>query len=85
MGYSGSDLNTTDQSVWNRLQSDAEAVFDYRSYKIVTSHTDRDSAHDRKPGRTMALVVSWLKDKVFESGSDPYGCWVYTKLKGNDG
>jgi len=33
----------------------------------------------------MALVAGWLKDKVFETGNDPYGRWVYTKIRGNGG
>jgi len=32
-----------------------------------------------------SLVTGWLKDKVFETGNDPYGRWVYTKIRGNDG
>jgi len=85
MGYSGSDLNTTSYAVRKRLGDDAEDVFGYGSYKLVTGHTTRDSLHNRKPGGAMAIAVGWLRDKVFDSGADPYGRWVYTKLKGNQG
>ena len=85
MGYSGSDLNTGNNSVMWRLKEDADAVFGRNSHKIVTSHTSRESTSNKKPGGTMALVTGWLKDKVFETGSDPYGRWVHTKIRGNGG
>ena len=85
MGYSGSDLNTVNPSVMKRLHADADDIYGRGVHKIVTGHTNRESAHHRKPGGTMALVVGWLKDKVFETGKDPYGRWVYTKIRGNQG
>jgi len=54
------------------LKEDADAVFGQNSSKDATSHTNRESSNNRKPGGTMALVVGWLKDKVFETGNDPY-------------
>jgi len=33
----------------------------------------------------MALVVGWLKDKVFETGNDPCGRWVHTEIRGKGG
>jgi len=85
MGYSGNDLNTGNNSVMWRLKEDAYAVFGHNSHKMVTSHTNRESSSNRKPGGTMALVTGWLKDKVFETGYDPYGRWVHTKIRGNGG
>jgi len=75
MGYSGSDLNTGNNAVMWRLKEDADAVFGQNSHKMATSHTNRESSSNRKPGGTMALVAGWLKDKVFETGNDPYGRW----------
>jgi len=85
MGYRGSDLNTGNNAVMWRLKEDADAVFGRNSHKMATSHTNRESSSNRKPGGTMALVAGWLKDKVFETGNDPYGRWVYTKIRGNGG
>jgi len=68
-----------------RLKEDAHAVFGHDSSKIATSHTTRESSDNRKPGGAMALVVWWLKDKVFETGNNPCGRWVCTKIRGNGG
>jgi len=85
MDCSGSDLNTGNNAVMWRLKEDADAVFGRNSSKIATSHTNGESSNNRKLGGTMALVVGWLKDKVFETGNDHYGRWVYTKIRGNGG
>jgi len=73
MGYSGSDLNTGNNAVMWRLKEDADTVFGQNTSQIATSHTNRESSN------------GWLKDKVFETGNDPYSRWVYTKIRGNGG
>jgi len=50
MGCSGSDLNTGNNAVMWRLKEDAEAVSGQNSHKMVTSHTNRESSSNRKPG-----------------------------------
>jgi len=77
MGHCGSDLNKGNNAAMQRVS----AVFGQNSHKMATSHPNRESSSNRKPGDTMALVAGWPKDKVFETGNDPCGRWVHTKIR----
>eukprot|EP00957_Ditylum_brightwellii_P195518 14897597-Ditylum_brightwellii.AAC.1 len=40
--------------------------------------------HFFKPGGTMSITQGDIVGRIFESGSDEYGRWVYTKFAASD-
>ena len=78
-------LNTSQPKVMQQLYADARNIFGLGTFTINATSTPIPSPTTYKPGGVLSLTTGDIKGRVLESGQDPFGCWVFTKLRRNTG
>jgi hypothetical protein len=83
IGVSEYKLNGHQSRVKKICHDAARREFDH--YCLVLGSSNIPTETSFKPGGTLSLTVGSMPAWIKSSGSDPMGCWSYTKLVGTRG
>ena len=74
-------LDTQQPQVLSSLYKGSRKISGMGTFTINATSTSIKAATTHKPGGVMTLIPGSTKGRVLESGQDPQGRWVYTKLR----